>query len=138
MNPKPGTGVSEGRGRSGAVSFRLRPPREGSMVSTEHPIEEPVQAFCPHVLNLKKGAEGITRAADALFRIMALLEHSFRGENPPIGRFRFTPSPLPEPDHLPPDGAHAEPDHHEDDRVDEPELPPGHLIHKASSKYDGR
>ena len=35
------------------------------MVSAEHPIEEPVQAFCPHVLNLKKGAEG---AAKIIFR----------------------------------------------------------------------
>jgi hypothetical protein len=54
------------------------------MVSAEHPIEKPVLAFCPHVLNLKKGAEGITRAPDALFRMMVLLEHSFRSENPPI------------------------------------------------------
>jgi hypothetical protein len=29
MNPKPGTVVSEERERSGAVSFRLRPPQGG-------------------------------------------------------------------------------------------------------------
>jgi hypothetical protein len=54
------------------------------MVSAEHPIEKPLHAFCPYVLNLKKSYKGITRAPDAFLRIMVLLEHSFRSENPPI------------------------------------------------------
>jgi hypothetical protein len=64
------------------------------MVSAEHPIEEPVQAFCPHVLNLKKGAEGITRAPDALFRMMALLEHSFRQSEDSDSRPALYQSPI--------------------------------------------
>ncbi|MCK7504855.1 MAG: hypothetical protein MZV70_12715 [Desulfobacterales bacterium] len=53
------------------------------MASAEHPIEEPFHAFCPYVLNLKKGAQRASRVLQMrLFRLDGVLleAHSFRSE----------------------------------------------------------